>query len=318
MKKLFLASDLHGSKIVMNKVTMVPTFYSANSVVLAGDLTGKFLVPIIRGDKELTFDYFGIERTSDESKLSQITEELRNSGYYYTVVTKEEYQDLKENRNKQRQLFLEEMRKDLTAFVTKAESKLKAADAYMYVIPGNDDFPEVADFIQALESDRFIPFEGKSVAFDSATTMTGYGYTNPTPWHTPREKSEEEMYKDLTALIEQTDPERTLLVTHAPPYGTIIDRAPRLTGELKPVVVGGQYDMVSVGSISVRRIIGEYGPVAGLHGHIHEAQGADYINHDRGRTPVFNPGSEYGSGVLKGVLLLVEENQVKNYLFTHG
>jgi Icc-related predicted phosphoesterase len=316
--KLFLASDLHGSQLVMNKITVVPKFYGVRSVVLAGDLTGKLLVPIIRKDAEFTFNYFGAKRTVNEQKLGEIIEEIRNSGHYYSVVTREEYEDLVANKSKQRQLFLTEIRESLTTFVTKVERGFKVADANMYVIPGNDDFPEVAAYIETLESERFIPFEGRSVALEAGYTMTGYGYTNPTPWHTPREKSEEEIYSDLCALVGKTATEKMLLVTHAPPYGTLIDRAPKLTKDLKPVVTAGMYETISVGSVAVRRIIEERGPMVGLHGHVHESQGVDRISHRGGRTPVFNPGSEYSSGILKGVILLIEGDKVENFLFTRG
>jgi Icc-related predicted phosphoesterase len=37
-----------------------------------------------------------------------------------------------------------------------------------------------------------------------------------------------------------------------------------------------------------------------------------------GRTMCFNPGSEYTSGILKGVLLDLEDDVVKSYLLTSG
>jgi len=37
-----------------------------------------------------------------------------------------------------------------------------------------------------------------------------------------------------------------------------------------------------------------------------------------GRTMCFNPGSEYASGILKGVLCELEGNAVKSYLLTSG
>jgi hypothetical protein len=37
-----------------------------------------------------------------------------------------------------------------------------------------------------------------------------------------------------------------------------------------------------------------------------------------GRTKCFNPGSEYGEGVLRGLLLDLTEKGIKSYLFTSG
>jgi Icc-related predicted phosphoesterase len=55
-------------------------------------------------------------------------------------------------------------------------------------------------------------------------------------------------------------------------------------------------------------------PLAGLHGHIHESRGLSKI----GRTPCFNPGSEYATGVLRGLVLNLSDKKLENYVFTEG
>jgi hypothetical protein len=52
----------------------------------------------------------------------------------------------------------------------------------------------------------------------------------------------------------------------------------------------------------------------GLHGHIHEARGMI----DYGRTPAFNPGSEYGEGVLRGLIVAIRGGEVVGHQFTSG
>lgn len=72
---------------------------------------------------------------------------------------------------------------------------------------------------------------------------------------------------------------------------------------------------IPVGSHAVLEAIQRYQPVAGLHGHIHESQKAARI----GRSWCFNPGSEYASGALKGLILDLEANgDVRTHLFTSG
>ncbi len=61
-------------------------------------------------------------------------------------------------------------------------------------------------------------------------------------------------------------------------------------------------------------MIEKYQPLIGLHGHIHEAKGMVKI----GRTICFNPGSEYGEGVLRGVVGQLENGKLKSYLLTSG
>jgi Icc-related predicted phosphoesterase len=90
--------------------------------------------------------------------------------------------------------------------------------------------------------------------------------------------------------------------------------APLLDDELRVVTKGGRIVFVHVGSESVRRIIEKNQPLIGLHGHIHESKGVEKL----GRTLCFNPGSEYGEGFLRGILINLEKGKVKNHLFTYG
>ncbi len=102
---------------------------------------------------------------------------------------------------------------------------------------------------------------------------------------------------------------------HCPPHGSGLDVAAKLDEELRPVMQGGAPVEIPVGSTAVREAIERYQPVAGLHGHIHESHGVRKL----GRSMCFNPGSEYGSGVLKGLILDLEENgEYKNHLLTAG
>jgi uncharacterized protein len=54
--------------------------------------------------------------------------------------------------------------------------------------------------------------------------------------------------------------------------------------------------------------------VLSLHGHIHESQGAARI----GRTVALNPGSEYNSGNLHGVVVSLADDEVVFYQFVAG
>lgn len=45
--KLLLVADLHGSEVVMNKTVNSAKFYGVKDLIVAGDITGKVLVPIL-------------------------------------------------------------------------------------------------------------------------------------------------------------------------------------------------------------------------------------------------------------------------------
>ncbi len=49
--------------------------------------------------------------------------------------------------------------------------------------------------------------------------MISLGYVNPTPWRTPRELPEEELYSRLKAYMSKVeDSSKVILNLHAPPY----------------------------------------------------------------------------------------------------
>jgi Icc-related predicted phosphoesterase len=101
---------------------------------------------------------------------------------------------------------------------------------------------------------------------------------------------------------------------HVPPYDCGLDTCPKLDENLKPVYAGSEIMTISSGSKAVRNAIEKHQPVLGLHGHIHESRGFVKI----GRTLCLNPGSEYTEGMLRGVVVDLDEKGVKNYLLTVG
>jgi Icc-related predicted phosphoesterase len=72
--------------------------------------------------------------------------------------------------------------------------------------------------------------------------------------------------------------------------------------------------MTSGGSAAVREAIATYQPVVGLHGHIHESGGRMKL----GRSPWFNPGSDYDKGILQGVIVSIRGGAVVSYQHTSG
>jgi Icc-related predicted phosphoesterase len=57
-----------------------------------------------------------------------------------------------------------------------------------------------------------------------------------------------------------------------------------------------------------------YQPTVGLHGHIHESRGLTRY----GRTTALNPGSEYGEGVLRGLIVAIRGGEMIGHQFTSG
>ncbi|WGI18167.1 metallophosphoesterase [Methanonatronarchaeum sp. AMET-Sl] len=132
-------------------------------------------------------------------------------------------------------------------------------------VPGNCDPKEIDE---VLERDANSIDQDKKVI--DGLTFVGLGGSNPTPFDTPREVGEKEIFSVLSNLLEGEDGHDVVLVSHAPPKKTV--------------------DLTSgthAGSESVREVVEKYEPKLVLSGHIHEAKGTAYI----GDTLVVNPGA---------------------------
>ncbi len=138
-------------------------------------------------------------------------------------------------------------------------------------IPGNCDNIESIDKLNELN----INIDEK-VASINNINFIGIGGSNKTPFNTPNEYSEKELYCKFKNAIKNFNKKELLnnfvLLSHAPPKNTMADRI----------------NDDNVGSISIRKIIEEYSPSLVLCGHIHESRCIDKINNSY----VINPSQE--------------------------
>ena len=143
---------------------------------------------------------------------------------------------------------------------------LQRRAAQTYVIPGNHE--SEADIAAFCDRYGLHDLHGRSIQVNGYA-LAALGYSNPTPFNTPGEYSEQELAERLEPF-HSLDP--LVLICHCPPQGTKLDRAAE-----------GQH----FGSTSVRAFIEHKQPVYFCCGHIHEAEGAqDAI----GRTQCWNVG----------------------------
>lgn len=312
--RLFYAGDVHGSRLCWKKFVNAAAHYPADALVMGGDLTGKALVPIVReGDGSYSAEVIGERRTARTAEeLDQMQRAISANGMYALIVDPDEARALAADAAHREEVFERALLDELRLWVQLADERLPASGAHAYVIPGNDD-PWTVDAVLA---------SGTSViACDEAVTeigpheMASFGYSNRTPWHTPRELDEEEIYARLKRLVDQLEePNRAILNIHVPPYESSLDTAFEVGEDLHYVMKGGRPHEVSTGSSAVRQIIEETQPLLSLHGHIHESRGVTKI----GRTVAVNPGSDYGSGHLDGCLVHLEPDRVVNHYLVSG
>ncbi|HDQ40300.1 MAG TPA: serine/threonine protein phosphatase [Desulfonatronum sp.] len=144
----------------------------------------------------------------------------------------------------------------------------------IYAQIGNMDFKEVNDYLE----ERGMNIHARGLDLGNGVGLMGVGYSNPTPFGTPAEVSDDQIALWLDQAYEQVrNLPHLLLVAHNPPFGTATDK-----------VRGG----VSVGSRAVRAFIERVQPQVCLTGHIHEARAVDQI----GKTVIINPGQLVAGG----------------------
>lgn len=312
--RLFFATDIHGSETTYLKFLNAAKFYNVQYLILGGDITGKVMVPIVKDADGYHANFRGIEHfIKDESQLQEFEKKVRATGYYPYRTTREELQQLKTNEEKIQEIFHRLMLENVENWVRLAEQRLKGTGVKIFITGGNDDIPEIKDIIR--KSDYVIDPEDKVVVIDDKYEMISLGWSNPTPWNTPRECSEEELEKKIEDMMSQVkNVETCIFNVHVPPINTIISECQKLDENLKPVFEGSEPVLISAGSVAVRKAIEKYQPILGLHGHIHEARGVVKI----GKTLCINPGSEASEGILRGVIVNLHEGRVKSYQLTSG
>jgi hypothetical protein len=307
--RLFFVTDLHGSELCFRKFISAISIYNADAAIALGDLAGKMVVPIFdNGNGTYDVNFLAQEiHLNNKTELDQQLAKINNIGFYPYMTDKKEADHLRSNQNEVMTIFHRLINERMQHWIELADEKLKDSKAKIFMAPGNDD-PMEMDAI--LESSKVM----KSAAMKNLDIL-GYemitiAHTSPTPWDTPREWSEEEMAKNIDKLAGTIkNMERAIFNFHDPPYGTMLDYAPKLRDMRQSA---GETE--HVGSKAVSEAIKKYQPFLGLHGHIHESRAAQKI----GRTFCVNPGSEYGEGVLRGVLLTLADTKMKSYVFTSG
>jgi uncharacterized protein len=312
--KLYYAGDFHGVQAIWRKFLRAGKFYDAQALIMGGDLGGKAIVPIELKDNDRFEATFLGERYSGTvgSDLDDLKSAVAFNGFYSVVAPAVELDRYRDSAGARAELFEQVMVDELGEWVRLAEVSIDESGIPVYVQAGNDD-PEAFD-IAFSKSEHLIKAES-GITRVGDHEMISCSYSNPTPWHSPRELPEDDLYERLRILAEKLeDPSRAIFNFHVPPFDTGIDTAYKVNDDLTLATRRGQPIDTPVGSQAVRRIIEEYQPLLSVHGHIHESRGVARI----GRTVCLNPGSIYNSGRIQGVLVTLGTDEVLKHQFVVG
>jgi Icc-related predicted phosphoesterase len=310
--RLYYASDIHGTEVLWRKFLAAARVYRAGVLVMGGDLTGKVVVPLIETGGGYELELFGRRETvRGEQQLEAVEQRIRANGMYPHRMSADEVARVSALSTEERETwFAEVMLHTFDRWLALAAERLDGTEARCFMMPGNDDPPGVDASIE--RAGRVEACDARVVEF-GGHAMLSLGYSNRTPFDSPRELDEHELYRRVDALAQTLDePSRAIFNLHVPPYDSGLDTAAELDEDLSVVMSGSEPKMIPVGSTAVRELIERYQPLLGVHGHVHESAGATRI----GRTLCINPGSDYHTGRISGCLLQLRADSVTHQFVT--
>src|SRR6266581_1592274 len=282
MPKIFFATDLHGSETCWRKFINAAKFYDCDTLICGGDMTGKAIVPIVQEDGRFTYALGGEQQTVPKEQVAEVEAHVRRKGYYPLQMTVDRLHELDKDPAERARTFQQVMLEGIERWMNMAAEKLAGTKVRCFVSPGNDDEFEVDEVIRRAKAVEL--GEGRVVDIEGFS-MISSGWSNPTPWNTHREETEEKLSEGL-------------------------DEAPAIDADLR--LLHGGRALRPVGSTAVREAIERYQPLLSLHGHIHESKGAVKI----GKTLSINPGSAYEEGMLMAAIINLDAQKgIKSYYF---
>jgi putative phosphoesterase len=168
---------------------------------------------------------------------------------------------------------------DITQFGPPSWAKkfLDSIEHDTFAIPGNCDPEEV---VSAISESKAILLHGKKEEF-KGFHFVGLGGSNPTPFGTPFEYTEDEIFTSLDNIME----ENVILAIHAPARGHLDKTSSR----------------DDLGSKAISDIVKKYSPKLVISAHIHEARGFESDDN----TTFVNPGP-----ASKGYAAVIDLNAV--------
>src|SRR5579864_6943956 len=200
--RLYYASDIHGTEVLWKKFLNAPKYYKAQVLVMGGDITGKVVIPVVQDGDVWTAQLFGgRQRAKNAAELDKLEQRIRGNGMYPYRTTAEEVARIGDLPEAERERWFESvMVHTFDGWIAMADDRLEGSGVRCFVMPGNDDPHSIEESIRR---GRVVePCDEKVVEFD-AYSMLSLGYSNHTPWDSPRELDEDELYARIASMAKQ-------------------------------------------------------------------------------------------------------------------
>jgi Icc-related predicted phosphoesterase len=255
------------------------------------------------------FDQHVVLKT--EAEVADIEWKIRNRGYYPVRMSDDDYDQLQADPEEITRRFTQVILQEAQRRIETADDKLRGKAHRVIVCPASDDMFELDPLLH--QQGHVVETNDRDPLDLDGFQMISLGWTNPTPWNTLRELSENELAKRVDELVAKvTDPSRTIFNFHAPPYRSRLDEAPGPDENLN-MKAGGRA-MQPVGSTSVRTAIERVQPLLRLHGHISTKAGERYGS--AGRWHSTHGAATKRAGRARHTR--PEKARIKNYVLVNG
>ena len=124
------------------------------------------------------------------------------------------------------------MTETLSRWLDFAAERLGPSGPMCIISPGNDDQPFIDELLSS--STRVINPDARVIELPGGYELVSFGYSNITPWASPRELDEPELLTRIEALASQAShPDRTIFNLHVPPKETTLDQAILLQADVR-------------------------------------------------------------------------------------
>ena len=198
------------------------------------------VIPLVQDGDGVRCELFGQpERAGTPEEIEELEHRIRSNGMYPHLMSADELERVAALTEEEREAwFAEVMLETFERWMALAEERLAETDVRCFVMPGNDDPPGVDDAIERRDAGRGLRRADRRVR--RRYTMISLGYSNITPFDSPRELEEDELYRRVEAMAEQVDDlSHCVFNLHVPPYESQLDTAAELDEELQVVAHRG-------------------------------------------------------------------------------
>jgi uncharacterized protein len=299
LTRLIVASDLHGANASFLKFVALARHVGADICVVCGDWSGKFFADyneLPSGRREYFVDGRPWKQVPKHA-VAGFEQEQKKIGWYFTRTESpvDQIGDESEWRSHACSRRLAQWLDHGLAFL--------GPSTRLVAICGNEDDEGVNNVL----SQHAWPSNVSDDACEiDGLEFFGLGYSNWTPWRTPRQITEDQIGSKLKQVgTRVSNFKRAIGVIHVPPRSSGLDNARPVKESKSGSALKAGQELIPVGSQEVRRFVEEFSPLATFSGHCHTSHGVSRIS----TTMCFNPGSLYHRGLLAAYVVDVEGDE---------